>query len=97
MIAISIIVIVVVIVVVVIGLGWSPGIRGELMAGTQVAYEGVVRHCRGKIRRAKAQLDLAPAGKDDKSCSCRSSSSRRRAQENLPPWVDVEHTNKGGS
>ncbi|KAK4820464.1 hypothetical protein QYF61_027746, partial [Mycteria americana] len=55
-------------------------------------YKDVVRLCREKIRRAKAQLELnlATALKDNKKCFYKYISNKRRAKENLHPLLDVE-------
>ncbi|KAK4810627.1 LOW QUALITY PROTEIN: hypothetical protein QYF61_007364 [Mycteria americana] len=57
---------------------------------TQEDYKGVVRLCREKIRRAKAELELnlATAVKDNKKYFFKYISSKRRAKENLQPLVD---------
>ncbi|KAK4824994.1 hypothetical protein QYF61_022520 [Mycteria americana] len=54
---------------------------------TQEDYRDVMRLCREKIRRAKAQLELnlATAVKDNKKCFYKYISNRRRAKENLHP------------
>ncbi|KAK4827998.1 LOW QUALITY PROTEIN: hypothetical protein QYF61_022775 [Mycteria americana] len=59
--------------------------------GTQEDYKKVVRLCREKIRRAKAQLgiNLATAIKDNKKCSYKYINIKRRAKENLHPFLDV--------
>ncbi|KAK4830698.1 LOW QUALITY PROTEIN: hypothetical protein QYF61_012867 [Mycteria americana] len=62
--------------------------KGE---ATQEDYKDVVRLCREKIRRAKAQLDLnlATAIKDNKKCFYNYISNKRRTKENLHPLLDV--------
>ncbi|KAK4818945.1 hypothetical protein QYF61_022210 [Mycteria americana] len=57
---------------------------------TQEDYKGVARLCRGKIRRAKAELELnlAAAVKDNKKHFFKYISSKRRVKENLQPLVD---------
>ncbi|KAK4810624.1 hypothetical protein QYF61_007361 [Mycteria americana] len=52
---------------------------------TQEDYKGVARLCREKIRRAKAKLELslATAVKDNKKYFFKYISSKRRAKENL--------------
>ncbi|KAK4819386.1 hypothetical protein QYF61_003657 [Mycteria americana] len=57
---------------------------------TQEDYKGVARLCRGKIRRAKAELELnlAAAVKDNKKHFFKYISGKRRAKENLQPLVD---------
>ncbi|KAK4822089.1 hypothetical protein QYF61_009726 [Mycteria americana] len=57
---------------------------------SQEDYKGVVRLCREKIRRAKAELELnlATAVKDNKKYFFEYISSKRRAKENLQPLVD---------
>ncbi|KAK4828588.1 hypothetical protein QYF61_000040 [Mycteria americana] len=57
---------------------------------TQEDYKGVVRLCREKIRRAKAELELnqAAAVKDNKKHFFKYISSKRRAKENLQLLVD---------
>ena len=58
---------------------------------TQEDYKDVVRLCREKIRRAKAQLELnlATAVKDNKKCFYKYISNKRRAKENLHPLLDA--------
>ncbi|KAK4830657.1 hypothetical protein QYF61_012537 [Mycteria americana] len=58
---------------------------------TQEDYKDVVRLCREKIRRAKAQLELslATAIKDNKKCFYKCISNKRRAKENPHPLLDV--------
>ncbi|KAK4820048.1 hypothetical protein QYF61_017894 [Mycteria americana] len=57
---------------------------------TQEDYKGVVRLCREKIRKAKAELELslAAAVKDNKKYFFKYISSKRRGKENLQPLVD---------
>ena len=66
---------------------------------TQEDYMDVVRLCREKIRRAKAQpeLNLATAVKDSKKCCYKYISNKRRAKENLHPLLDAggKHGDKG--
>ena len=58
-----------------------------------------MRLCREKIRRAKAQLELnlATAVKDNKECFYKYISNKRRAKENLHPFVGCGgiHSDKG--
>ncbi|GAB0187132.1 mitochondrial enolase superfamily member 1 [Grus japonensis] len=58
---------------------------------TQENYKDVVRLCREKIRRAKAQLELnlATVVRDNKKCFYKYISNKRRAKENLHPLLDV--------
>ncbi|KAK4826796.1 hypothetical protein QYF61_011604, partial [Mycteria americana] len=58
---------------------------------TQEDYKDVVRLCREKIRRAKAQLEfnLATAINDNKKCFYKYISNKRRARENLHPLLDA--------
>ncbi|KAK4811177.1 hypothetical protein QYF61_019808 [Mycteria americana] len=58
---------------------------------TQEDYKDVVRLCREKIRRAKAQLELnlATAVKDNKKCFYKYIHNKRRAKENLHPLLDA--------
>ncbi|KAF1590602.1 UNVERIFIED_CONTAM: hypothetical protein FQV16_0005669, partial [Eudyptes robustus] len=58
---------------------------------TQHDYKDVVRLCREKIRRAKAQLELnlATAIKDNKKCFYKYISNKRQAKENLHPLLDA--------
>ncbi|KAK4826152.1 hypothetical protein QYF61_005725 [Mycteria americana] len=58
---------------------------------TQEDYKAVVRLCREKIRRAKAQLELnlATAIKNNKKCFYKYISNKRRAKANLHPLLDV--------
>ena len=57
----------------------------------QEDYKDVMRLCREKIRRAKAQLELhlATAIKDNKKCFHKYISSKWRDKENLHPLFDV--------
>ncbi|KAK4830685.1 LOW QUALITY PROTEIN: hypothetical protein QYF61_012854, partial [Mycteria americana] len=57
---------------------------------SQEDYKGVARLCGEKMRRAKAKLELrlATAVKDNKKYSFKYISSKRRAKENLQPLVD---------
>ncbi|KAK4811142.1 LOW QUALITY PROTEIN: hypothetical protein QYF61_019773 [Mycteria americana] len=58
---------------------------------TQEDYKDVVRLCREKIRRAKAQLEfnLATAIKDNKKCFYKYIHNKRRAKENLHLLLDA--------
>ncbi|KAK1212035.1 LIN1 transcriptase, partial [Pygoscelis papua] len=58
---------------------------------TQEDYKDVVRLCREKIRRAKAQLELnlATAAKDNKKCFYKYVRNKRRAKENVHPLLDA--------
>ncbi|KAK4827846.1 LOW QUALITY PROTEIN: hypothetical protein QYF61_021983 [Mycteria americana] len=58
---------------------------------TQEDYKDVVRLCREKIRRTKAQLEInmATAVKDNKKCFYKYISNKRTAKENLHPLLDV--------
>ncbi|KAK4829538.1 hypothetical protein QYF61_005177 [Mycteria americana] len=58
---------------------------------TQEDYKDVVRLCREKIRRAKAQLELnlATAVKGNKKCFHKYISKKRSAKENLHPFLDM--------
>ena len=58
---------------------------------TQEDYKDVVRLCREKVRRAKAQLvlNLATAVKNNKKGFYKYISNKRRAKENLHPLLDV--------
>ncbi|KAK4815667.1 hypothetical protein QYF61_005413 [Mycteria americana] len=58
---------------------------------TQEDYKDIMRLCREKIRRAKAQLErnLATAVKDNKKCFWKYVNSKRRAKENLHPFLDA--------
>ncbi|KAK4822040.1 hypothetical protein QYF61_006953 [Mycteria americana] len=58
---------------------------------TQENYKGVMRSCREKIRRAKAQLELnlATTVKDNKKCFYKYISNKRRAKENLHSLSDM--------
>jgi len=53
-------------------------------------YKDVVRLCREKIRRVKAQLEfnMATVIKDNKKCFYKYTSNKRRAKENLHVLVD---------
>ena len=46
--------------------------------------------CREKIRKAKAQLNLATKVKDNNKYFYKEINSKRRAQENLDPLLDTE-------
>ena len=48
--------------------------------------------CRGKIRKAKAQLELSLAtkAKENSKCFCKHINSKRKARENLHPLLDAE-------
>ncbi|KAK4818351.1 hypothetical protein QYF61_011448 [Mycteria americana] len=58
---------------------------------TQEDYKDVVRLCRKKMRRAKAQLqlNLSTAVKDNKKCFYTYISNKRRAKENFHPLLDA--------
>ncbi|KAK4832941.1 hypothetical protein QYF61_026584 [Mycteria americana] len=58
---------------------------------TQEDYKDVVRLCREKIRRARAQieLNLATAVKDNKKYFYNYISNKRRAKDNLHPLLDA--------
>ena len=61
----------------------------------QAAYEGyryVVKLCREKIRKAKAQLELGLATKAEENSKCfyKHINSKRKARENLHPLLDTE-------
>ncbi|GAB0180778.1 hypothetical protein GRJ2_000543100 [Grus japonensis] len=58
---------------------------------TQEDYKDVLRLCREKIRKTKAQLELnlATAIKENKKCFYKYISNKRRAKENLHPLLDV--------
>jgi len=64
----------------------------------QQDYKDVMRLCREKIRRAKAQLklNLATATKDNKKCFYSYISNKRRAKGNLHPSLDAggKHSDK---
>ncbi|GAB0208240.1 mitochondrial enolase superfamily member 1 [Grus japonensis] len=59
---------------------------------TQEEYRDLVRSCRGKIRKAKAQLELnlATVVRDNKKCFYKYINNKKRAKENLHPLLDVE-------
>ncbi|KAJ7413047.1 hypothetical protein BTVI_44296 [Pitangus sulphuratus] len=58
----------------------------------QKEYKDVVRSCRDKIRKAKAQLELnlATSLRDNKKCFYKYINNKRRAKENLLPLLDME-------
>ncbi|KAK4828285.1 LOW QUALITY PROTEIN: hypothetical protein QYF61_024950 [Mycteria americana] len=56
---------------------------------TQEDYKDVVRLCREKIRRAKAQLELNLAAVAIKKCFYKYISNKRRTKENLHPLLDA--------
>jgi len=58
---------------------------------THKDYKDIVRLCREKVRRAKAQLELSlgTAIKDNKKCGYKYISRKRRAKENLHLLLDV--------
>ena len=55
-------------------------------------YRYVANMCREKIRKAKAQLELSLATKvkDNNKYFCKYIYSKRRARENLHPFLDAE-------
>ncbi|GAB0210105.1 hypothetical protein GRJ2_003476300 [Grus japonensis] len=59
---------------------------------TQEEYRDLVRSCRDKIRKAKAQLELnlATVVRDNKKCFYKYISNKKRAKENLHPLLDAE-------
>jgi len=58
---------------------------------TQEDYKDVMRLCREKIRRAKAQLELnlSTAVKDSIKCFYKYIHNKRKAKENLHPLLDA--------
>jgi len=58
---------------------------------TQEEYRGLIKSCRGEIEKAKAQLELrlATVVKDNKKCFYKYINSKKRAKENLHPFLDV--------
>ncbi|KAK4816427.1 hypothetical protein QYF61_016863 [Mycteria americana] len=58
---------------------------------TQEEYRDLVKSCREKIRKAKAQLELnlATVVRDNKKWFYKYINNKRRAKENLPPLLDV--------
>ena len=62
------------------------------MPATQEDYKDVVKLCREKNRRAKAQLErsLTTAAKDNTNYFYKYISNKRRAKENLNSLLDVE-------
>ena len=58
---------------------------------TQKEYKEVVKMCREKIRKAKAQLklNLAIGVKENKKLFYKYINSKRRAKDNLHPLLDV--------
>ncbi|KAK4816346.1 hypothetical protein QYF61_015660 [Mycteria americana] len=58
---------------------------------TQEEYKDLVKSCREKIRKAKAQLELnlATAVRDNKKCFYKYINNKKRAKENLPPLLDA--------
>ncbi|KAK4832789.1 hypothetical protein QYF61_025657 [Mycteria americana] len=76
--------------------GWNSGKKGvydlwKKGQATQEDYKDVMRLCREKSRRSKAQLELnlATAIKDNKKCFYKYISNKRRAKENLHPLLDA--------
>ncbi|KAK4830972.1 hypothetical protein QYF61_014431 [Mycteria americana] len=59
--------------------------------GTQEEYRDLIKSCREKIRKAKAQLELnlATVVTDNEKCFYKYSNNKKRAKENLPPLLDV--------
>ncbi|GAB0202630.1 hypothetical protein GRJ2_002728600 [Grus japonensis] len=59
---------------------------------TQEEYRDLIRSCRDKIRKAKAQLELnlATVVRDNKKCFYKYINSKKRAKENLHPLLDAE-------
>ncbi|GAB0204509.1 mitochondrial enolase superfamily member 1 [Grus japonensis] len=59
---------------------------------THEEYKDLVRSCRDKIRKAKAQLEfnLATVVRDNKKCFYKYINNKRRAKENLHPLLDAE-------
>ncbi|KAK4817892.1 LOW QUALITY PROTEIN: hypothetical protein QYF61_002061 [Mycteria americana] len=57
---------------------------------TQEEYRDLVKSCREKIRKAKAQLELklATVVRDNKKCFYKYINNKERAKENLPPLLD---------
>lgn len=64
----------------------------EKRAGHYKDYKDVERQCRDKIRKAKARLELnlATAVKDNKKSFYKYINAKRRAKENLHPLLDAE-------
>ncbi|KAK4807040.1 hypothetical protein QYF61_018381 [Mycteria americana] len=58
---------------------------------TQEEYRDLVKSCREKIRKAKAELELnlATVVRDNKKCFYKYINNKNRAKENLPPLLDV--------
>ncbi|PKU48703.1 rna-directed dna polymerase from mobile element jockey-like [Limosa lapponica baueri] len=56
---------------------------------TQEDYKGVVKLCREKIRKAKAQLELALDVKNNKKNFYKYINSKRRTRESLHPLLDM--------
>ncbi|KAK4822208.1 hypothetical protein QYF61_011849 [Mycteria americana] len=58
---------------------------------TQEEYRDLVKSCKEKIRKAKAQLEpnLATVVKDNKTCFYKYINNKQRAKENLPPLSDA--------
>ncbi|KAK4824609.1 LOW QUALITY PROTEIN: hypothetical protein QYF61_016878 [Mycteria americana] len=58
---------------------------------TQEEYRDLIKSCREKIRKAKAQLELnlATVVRDNKKCFYKYSNNKKRAKENLPPLLDA--------
>ncbi|KAK4819995.1 hypothetical protein QYF61_017374 [Mycteria americana] len=77
--------------------GWNSGKNRRVYdlwkkgQATQEVYKGVVRLCKEKIRRAKAQLEfnMATAIKDNKKCFYKYISNKKRAKEILHPLLDA--------
>ena len=81
--------------------GWNSGKRKKVChlwkkgQGTQEDYKNIVRLCKEKIRKMKAQLELrlASAIKDNKKCFYKYIRNERRAKDNLHPLLDGEWGN----
>ncbi|KAK4828902.1 hypothetical protein QYF61_001460 [Mycteria americana] len=58
---------------------------------TQEEYRDLVKSCRERIRKTKAQLELnlATVVRDNKKCFYKYINNKKRAKENLPPLLDA--------
>jgi len=58
---------------------------------TEEEYRGLIRACRGEIRKAKAQLQprLATVARDNKKCFYKYMHNKKRGKESLHPLLDA--------
>jgi len=65
---------------------WKKGQEAQ-----ELEYRGLIRSCRQKIRKAKAQLELNPATvvRDNKKCFYKYINNKKGAKQNLHPLLDA--------